>query len=288
MKKLIVRLQNINFAKYIMWVVIALALAVAVFFVVKGFDQSRFDVSFYELKSEKVSDNIRMVQLSDLHLVEFGENNSRLLSEVKKLQPDLIAVTGDLTVSGNSDHRAALELLKNLKDIAPTYYSYGNHEYYDILFDGDSKLRAEIKDTGVNVVNNSYETVTIKNTELSIGGFCAGPKNFYDNADTFMKKFEKAEEFKLLLTHHVEVFKSVMEPYPVDLALTGHAHGGQIIVPFVGGIYAPDQGLFPELTQGMHTLCGSPVVISRGLGSSHLIARFNNSPEIVVVDVNWY
>lgn len=288
MKKLIAKLRKVNFAKGAMWVVIALALAVAVFYVARGFDQSQFDVSFYELKSEKVSDNIRIVQLSDLHLKEFGKNNSRLLNEIQKLQPDLIAVTGDMTISDNPDHSVALELLKNLQEIAPTYYSFGNHEYSDILLNENSKLRGEIHDTGVNLVNNSYETVTIKNTELAIGGFCASPWTFYDNADKFMQKYVKAEEFKLLLTHHVDVFESVMEPYPVDLALTGHAHGGHAILPFIGGIYAPDQGLFPKLTQGLHTLCGSPVVINRGLGNSHLLPRFNNNPEIVVVDVNWY
>ena len=96
------------------------------------------------------------------------------------------------------------------------------------------------------------------------------------------------EEFKLFLCHYPDVFKEAMEDYPVDLALCGHAHGGLIKLPGIGALYSNEQGFFPKLTQGCLQLDGSTVVISRGLGNSSKVPRFNNRPELVVVDVDCY
>ncbi|MFQ8733842.1 MAG: hypothetical protein ACLSAC_27290 [Enterocloster bolteae] len=103
-----------------------------------------------------------------------------------------------------------------------------------------------------------------------------------------MDKFMDDSCFKLLLVHYPEYFLDGIEDLPIDLALCGHAHGGIIRIPFVGGVYAGEQGFFPELTEGMHELGNSTVIVSRGLGNSHKIPRINNKPELVVIDVNWY
>ena len=269
--------------KIISCIVIIALIALFVMFI--GFlDWGRFDISIYEVSSEKIDESVRVVCVSDLHLREFGKNNEKLIEKIKSLKPDIIAVPGDLTISGRKDHTVAVEFLKNLKEVAPVYYSYGNHEYGEILFDKSSTLRNDIKNTGVQLVNNSSVTATVNGNKIEIGGFCASEKSF-DNAAKFLKEYEKKDGYKLLLCHHVECFETAMEEYPVDLALTAHAHGGQFRLPVVGPLFAPDQGLFPKLTEGMHELCGSTVIISRGLGNSHFVPRFNNNPEIVVVDI---
>lgn len=272
-------------------IIIAISLLAIIyisFFVVKGLDQSKFDLTFYEIKNENFPENVRIVNVSDLHLREFGENNINLINEIDVLNPDIIVVVGDLNIQGNPDYHVATDFLTNLKEVAPVYYSYGNHEFSEVLFNKDSKIKEDIKKTGVTLLQNSYVDVEVKGAKLSIGGFCVRPENFHDNTDDFMKKFLKADGYKILLCHHVECFEEKMTPYPVNLAFTGHAHGGQMILPFVGPLYSPDQGMFPKLTEGMHDLLGSTVIINRGLGNSHKMPRFYNNPEIVTVDISMH
>lgn len=282
------KISKLNIEKRIIYAITAVCMISIVFYIFSCFDYSKIEISFYTKKSSKIDENMRIVLISDLHLREFGRDNQKLLDKIKALEPDMIAVAGDLTISGNPNYEPALALLRNLKPIAPVYYSFGNHEYADILFEKGNTLRKDLKNTGVHVVNSSYEIAEIKGNRLAIGGFCSGADHMVESVKKFLKEYSEVSEFKLLLCHRVEVFKKAMEPYPVDLALTGHAHGGQIRLPIIGGLFSPDQGLFPTLTEGKHQLCGSTVVISRGLGNSKPIPRFNNNPEIVVIDLKSY
>ena len=282
------RLSKLNFGKKSIYAVAVLSAAVIAFFLIRAVDFGRLDVSFYTKISSKIEQDMRIVMVADLHSREFGEGNERLLEKISSLAPDMIAVPGDLTNNGDDDHEVALNFLRGLTDIAPVYYSYGNHEYTDILFNEESSLANDIKNTGVHVVINSFETAEIKGNMIAVGGICSGAANFGDNAERFLKTYVEEEPFKLLLCHHAEVFDECMENYPVDLALCGHAHGGQIRLPAIGGLYAPDQGFFPEYTEGMQNLCGSDVIITRGLGNSSPVIRINNDPEIVVIDLKSY
>ncbi len=283
--KIFQMLAEKNIEKKILYAIVGLAAVLLFAFLLNGFDFGRFDVSFYTERNVKVDEKVRMVVISDVHLREFGKDNIRLLEKIKALNPDIIAVPGDLTIYGNKNHEPALKLLRNLKEIAPVYYSYGNHEYAEILFEKGSTLESELGSTGVQIVVNSFKEAEIKGTKFVIGGFCVGPENFGEKHREFLTKFCAQDGFKLLLTHHVECFEKVMEGFPVDLAVTGHAHGGQVRFPGIGGVFSPDQGFFPKLTEGMQELCGSTVVISRGLGNSNPFPRYNNNPEIIVVDI---
>lgn len=266
--------------------VISVVLVIA--FLVSGFEFSRLGVTFYKVTSIKVNGSVRVVMLSDVHLREYGEKNSKLISRIKTLDPDIIAVAGDLTIVDNPEHRPAIDLLNNLSDIAPVYYSYGNHEYTEILFNEDSKLGSELANTKAVVLNKNYETIEINGAKINVGGFCVGPQDINYQHEKFLDEFCDLDGFNLLLCHHVECFESAMNDYPVDLALTGHAHGGQVILPKIGALYSPDQGLLPKLTSGLKNLCGSEVVISRGLGNSSIVPRYNNDPELVVIDICEY
>ena len=219
---------------------------------------------------------------------EFGKDNSMLVKKISDLHPDIIAIVGDMTTSGVDKYDVVITLVKQLKSIAPVYYSYGNHEFADVLF-RNSKIRGDLKKAGVTVLSNQFEKITVNNNEIILGGFCASKKTFSDiNVKNFLDKYDKQTGFKLLLSHHPEIFEENMEGHPVDLALCGHAHGGQVRIPFIGALYARDQGLFPKLVQGKHEQCGSTVIISRGLGSGKIVPRFNNNPEIVIIDINRY
>lgn len=253
-----------------------------------GFDNSNFETTFYQVRSEKVSSNIRIVQLSDLHLNQFGEGNRQLIERIRSLEPDLIAITGDMTISQNPTIQPVTDLCRELVEIAPVYYSWGNHEHGDIFNGFNTALPRELEAAGVNIVDfNSYE-VTVNGSDLVIGGLCAGAETILTDGTEYLSEFCAHEEFKLFLCHYPDVFEEAMEGYPVDLALCGHSHGGVIKLPGIGALYDNEQGFFPKLTQGCSQQCGSTVVISRGLGNSTWIPRFNNRPELVVVDIDRY
>ena len=136
---------------------------------------------------------------------------------------------------------------------------------------------------------NRAEIIQVNTNDIYIGGLINEPYNYVEyGGKRFMDEYVRSEAFKLLLVHYPEYFMGELEDMPVDLALCGHAHGGIVRIPYLGGVYATDQGFFPPLSEGRHEINDSVVIISRGLGQSHPFPRINNKPEIVVVDVNWY
>lgn len=267
--------------------VIVLLIAAGLF--VNHLHNKKLEVTFYQVSTTKNIDDLRIIELSDLHLKEFGPNNDTLVAKVESLRPDIIAIVGDMTMWSNPDHSVALSLVKRLSNLAPVYYSAGNHEYEDILRNENTTLIADIENAGGIYLDNNYKEAKIGTNKLLIGAICKNESDVlqYTSTTSMLEEFSSKKDFTLLLSHYPEVFRANMDAYPVDLALCGHAHGGMIRLPFTDGLYAPDQGLFPKLTSGMRELCGSAVIISRGLGQSHSYElRVNNRPEIVVVDIN--
>lgn len=252
------------------------------------------DVSFYQVKNEKIENRMRIVQLSDLHLHEFGVGNERLLERIKALSPDMIAVTGDMNIAGNPDEKAVISLCAALVQIAPTYYSLGNHEYTAQLFHG-STIMKEVAALGVTVVDNDAVTASIAGNEVLVVGLSEDVDSLSlpykgSTVQAYIEGLiDDYDGFSLLLAHYPHLFSSALKNCACDLALAGHAHGGQVRLPVVGALYAPDQSFFPKLTEGQHNLSGGgQLIISRGLGNSSAIPRFNNNCELVVIDVNCY
>ena len=253
------------------------------------YQNNQFEKSFYQVKSNKVVDNIRIVCIADMHLKEFGVDNERLISEIAKLSPDIIAVVGDMNMESKpDDYDCVISLVKKLNQTAPVYYSLGNHEIDAMLFK-DSKIYDDVKKAGIKILNNETETVDIGGTKVDIIGLTQNPVEFNEYGKKFFDKaMESDENFKLVLNHYPENFLGVLDDYDIDLALAGHAHGGQVRLPFIGGLYSADQGFFPKLCDGYHEIGNSKLVITRGLGKSGIMPRINNKPEITVIDVSWY
>ena len=252
-------------------------------------EENTLEVSFYHLQSDKVESGFRIVQLSDLHLHEFGEKNSELVDWVRRLEPDIIVITGDMNNHYDDDTHVVTELCSQLVEITDVYYVMGNHEWVDHIHRHTS-IKADIVATGITMLENSYIVKEINGNRVVIGGLVNEVSN-YDlySGPNFMKRFMNEDGFKLLLVHYPEYFLGKLNDYTIDLALCGHTHGGLVRLPVIGGLYSTDQGLFPKLYQGMQKVeGGSVVVVSRGLGGEGILPRINNNPEIVVVDVNWY
>lgn len=228
-----------------------------------------------------------IVQISDLHNEEFGKNQQNLLKKVAECNPDLIAITGDFIDCRNPNVDIAMEFIEGAVDIADVYYVPGNHERW--AYEEYKELCQRMEEAGVHLIEGKQETIAYKDAKL----ICMGVEDpdFYDAAEAYAKEtltkeaiaeFEYTEEFALLLSHRPELFDIYTEA-KLDLVLTGHAHGGQFRLPFIGGLVAPNQGLFPKYDSGMFVENDTHMIVSRGIGNSIIPIRFNNPPEIVVV-----
>ncbi len=259
------------------------------FIIYINYEENALEVTFYHLQSDNVDAPFRIVQLSDLHLHEFGERNKELVDWVRRLNPDIITITGDMNNHNDDDTHVVTDLCTQLTQITTVYYVMGNHEWADHI-NRHTSIKEDIAATGVTILENSYEEIELNENKIVIGGLVNEVSNYSNyKGPEFMKDFMDADGFKLLLVHYPEYFLGTLNDYSIDLAMCGHTHGGIIRIPFVGGLYASDQGFFPKRREGMQKVDGgSIVVVSRGLGGETSIPRINNRPEIVVVDVSWY
>lgn len=245
----------------------------------------------YTVNSEKLTQPIRIVQLSDLHSHVFGKDNDVLTALVAEQNPDLIAMTGDMMDKQDDGAEVACGLIRQLREIAPVYYCYGNHEM-EWMHRTGTDLTPQLTQAGAVVLDTAYMDITLRDQPLRIGGYHGyyrywGMQAATGGEEAFAEAFEDTEDFKLLLCHIPTgwIDWGKIDAFPVDLVLTGHFHGGQIRLPLVGGIYAPYVGFFPEYTEGMYVGEAATAILSTGLGSSPGIPRVNNPPQIVVVDL---
>lgn len=252
-------------------------------------------VTYYELKLD-VKETIRIVQLSDLHNTEFGEQNSELIQLVNQQHPDLIFMSGDMLNRNDKNTETVIRLIDSLKDIAPVYFGYGNHEY---VWESNYKksLKYDLESAGAIVVNNNYFDVDFKGLQFRIGGYMGyyrQPHMFTKNKyiiqleKEFADDFENTDRIKMLINHIPTQWLDwhYIDKHPVDIVFSGHYHGGMIRIPFIDqGVFAPYVGWFPPYTKGMFTGKKATCILSAGLGTEHRIPRINNPPEIVVVDL---
>lgn len=245
----------------------------------------------YSVKSENLPasfEGFKIAHISDLHNDELGKDNEKVISVLRDAKPDIIAVTGDLIDSYDTDTDIALSFIKQALEIAPCYYVNGNHE--ERVIESYEILRAELIDMGVNVLENESLVLERGGDSINIIGVSdPGFETDYLFGDTegvlrrhLDELMKDKEGFTLLLSHRPELFDLYADKN-MDLVLTGHAHGGQFRLPFVGGLYAPNQGVFPEYDSGIFTEDNTNMIVSRGLGNSLFPFRLNNRPEVVVV-----
>ncbi len=247
-------------------------------------------VTQYTAASPKIEQPLRIVLLSDMHSCYYGEDARELVSAVKKQQPDLVLLCGDIFDDGLPDDHAEA-LVKALGGRYPCYYVTGNHEYWS----GSKAYKRKMDILAANHVerlDNEAVTVNVRGTELNLCGMndpeaCDVGEAF--TVSTVLEDISRISyngKYTILLSHRPELFESYCE-YPFDLVLAGHAHGGQWRLPFLtNGVYAPNQGLFPKWAAGMFGTGEPRMIVSRGLSKeSTRIPRFCNRPELVVIDL---
>ena len=247
------------------------------------------DVSRFEYPSAKVPpsfDGFRIVQVSDLHGKVFGRDNAKLLDLIEREKPDLIVVTGDVVDERNFRLDQLRDFAERLVQIAPVFYVAGNHEadFYSQYF---YEIVSILRKAGFTTLLARETRITRKNGDAIMVAGTVDVKTsqeFAKFAEPQFKKFSRNEgEFRLLLSHRPE-FLTLYSKYGFDLVFSGHAHGGQICVPWLmpNGLNAPGQGWFPKYTRGAHKLGETTMIVSRGLGPSVIPTRLFNRPELVV------
>lgn len=229
-----------------------------------------------------------IAHISDLHNACFGNGNEKLLNEIKKISPDIIAVTGDSVDSRRTDIKITVDFLKDALEIAPVYFITGNHESRIDLYES---LISQIKQLGVTVLENQSLSLTKEKSTLTLCGIAdpafSADYLFDDEAyviEKALENFKKSDNFTILLSHRPEYF-DIYVKHGFDLVLSGHAHGGQFRLPFAGGVIAPGQGFFPDYDSGLYEKENTKMIVSRGLGNSIIPLRLFNRPEIISITV---
>lgn len=266
-------------------IILALIAAAAAFLIKDS--REDLEISRYEVASQKLPesfDGFKIVQLSDLHGAEFGEDGIGLVEKVKELEPDIIALTGDF-VTDEGDLAAVEKLAARLVKLCPVYFVSGNHEFGSGLA---VKVRNILERAGVKYLSNEYLTINRGDDEILLGGV-EDPLAYADmlSPDELAQKMNDAapDAFKILLGHR-NYWMTEYPELPVDLIFCGHAHGGLIRIPGVGGLIGTDRRLFPDFDAGEYNNGRYTLIVSRGLGNSVPIPRIFNRPEIVCVELS--
>ena len=225
----------------------------------------------------------KIVQISDLHNKEFGRNQSKLINLIKNANPDIIVITGDLISSKDTKIDIAMELIYGAIDIAPVYYVPGNHEAWSAKY---AELTQKLIASGVVILSDKKIQITKEDTSIDLMGLSDPSVSLYGEYQLGKRLNDlvtgDVDSYKILLSHRPDLIE-IYASNKIDLAFTGHAHGGQFRLPIIGGLGAPDQGFFPKYTSGTYTMDDTTMVVSRGLGKSVIPVRIFNRPEIIIV-----
>lgn len=255
-------------------------------------ENNKLTISHYKIKNNKISKAFRgfkIIHLSDFHSKEFGKKNTRMIKILEKESPDIIVITGDLIDRRRYNEDKSLEIIKGIKEIAPIYFVTGNHEGFSGKF---RSLETKLKHAGVTILRNEKHIITRENEQIIVLGLddpSFRPVKTSKNHEIIEAEISSMigrnnEAFTILLCHRPEHF-DVYSKFKVDLSLTGHAHGGQIGIPFIGALIVPNQGFPPKYYKGMYKIGGSKMIVSRGLGNSVFPQRLFNRPEIISISL---
>jgi len=254
------------------------------------FENNGIVISNYDIKSKTLPEafnNFKIVQLSDLHSKDFYKDNNTLVAKIKSQKPDIIVITGDLVDRRKYNEEIAISFIDKIKPIAPIYYVNGNHEGWSGKF---ASLEKKLKESGVFVLRNESVFYEKNKEKILICGVDDPVFNISNKAEEDTMKNEllqvnNKKYFRILLSHRPEMFDLYVQNN-INVAFTGHSHGGQVIIPFIGGILAPNQGFWPKYYKGIHRSNNTNMVVSRGLGNSSFPQRIFNRPEIVTVTLS--
>ena len=238
----------------------------------------------------------RAVVISDLHDHEFGAANHRLAEKIREIQPDLILMDGDMLNDTSGSAKVPLKLIRQLEGTAPIYYALGNHELA-YMENGHEELIRQLEEAGAVVLDKNFVDIEVNGRGIRLGGMYDYAFGLNGNNDalaapddtlTFLQEFQDTDRLKIMMAHRPDsfIFGDASKVWDVDLVISGHNHGGQVVIPFLGGLYGGDQGWFPEYIHGIYEKDNIQMFVTSGLGThKEKLPRFNNLPEIAVLTI---
>lgn len=266
-----------------LFVAFGIIFAISIFCIWQNNAITTTQIDYVSAKIPEEFNGYRIVHISDLHNKQFGRNQERLLNKIYAVSPDIIVITGDLIDRRKYDLETAMVFIDGAMKIAPVYYVSGNHEAWS----GDyENISENLRISGVQILDDTKATLIKGNGKIEILGlsdpdFLTTSYLEGTNSSKLRGHLERLSDdsaFQILLCHRPELF-DIYVNQNIDLIFSGHAHGGQVRIPFVGGLVAPDQGFFPKYTSGAYTQNRSTMIVSRGLGNSVIPIRIFNRPD---------
>lgn len=277
---------------------ILIVVCLAVVCIISCYENHRLAVTRYQIKDILIPRSFQgfhIVQLSDLHNVSFGKNNEELIRAVAKLKPDIILVTGDMIVGKpGKDVSFAADTMNTLANVAPVYFSMGNHELrasiYTELYQGMWEEFLEKLSPDIHLLFDQKTMLIREDSRIWLYGLNLTPELYKRVLLTPMEKgyldslFGKCdpEEYHIFMAHNPDYFEDYAA-WGANLTFSGHVHGGMIRIPFLGGALSPMIHFFPKYDKGLFKYSGKYMILSGGLGNHTFKFRVNNLPEIVSV-----
>ena len=248
-------------------------------------------VTDYEISSVKINNDVNIVMIADVHDQHCKVKN-QIIDRIKQLKPDIILCAGDIIDNESESDKSIIEFLNSLSEISDVYMSLGNHE---LEYPESRQLIEDIKNTGAKVLDKEYQDIAVNGNMIRLGGMYdyafsqetgdIDQETMKSDVYSFLTEMKQTSSFQLMMAHRPDsfIFGNAYK-WDFDLVVSGHYHGGQIILPYVGGLYAPELGWFPEVDYGHYKLKDMDMIVTRGISSSNeLFPRFNNPPEIVSI-----
>ena len=273
-------------------ILVAVSIAFVAIVIWIAWGNSALMVNEIKITNDKIPqsfEGFRIAQVSDLHNAELGKDNNKLIEKLNECEPDIIVLTGDLIDSNHTNLEVALSFARQAVKIAPCYFVTGNHEAW--VGSQYEELKTSLENAGVTVLQDeaielNYGDECIQLIGLNDPDFSERDSFLSESIlETKLSQVNIGNGFTILLSHRPEHF-NVYQNKNIDLVLSGHAHGGQFRLPFLGGVIAPNQGLFPKYDAGIYTENGTTMIVSRGIGNSIIPVRINNRPEIIIIELN--
>ncbi len=283
--------KNTVFKKPKRVILMTLIVLLAIFTVINLWENITVGTTFFKITSDRLPasfNGFKIAQISDLHNAELGQDHSEIIRILKEEKPQIIVITGDLIDSNHLDMDTAISFVQQAVTIAPCYYVTGNHEAW--IKENYQKLEDRLLDSNVIILHD--EVVLFERDSESIQLIGLDDPEFSDQdsyiqqivLSTKLSNLNLDNRFRLLLSHRPEAFDAYVDNN-IDLVLSGHTHGGQFRLPFIGGVVAPNQGFFPKVDAGEYHEFNTTMIVSRGLGNSIIPIRINNRPEVVIVEL---